>query len=441
VLCRLLSPLVSVVAAELLFVLILTPLGHGQDGQFTEQQMARVTPVVRAALLVSPSVVSIYQDVLEEVQLPWPQSVLRPEARARSRSLGSGVVIDPDGFILTNDHVITHPDHEIRVHFKNGASYRARLVNTDPGNDIALLKVTPDGPLATARLGSSSDLMVGETVIAIGNPLNNENSVTLGIVSSLYRDVSVPGSGSGQRFRDFIQLDAAINPGNSGGPLVNIKGEIIGINWTIRTDAEGIGFAIPIDRVRDSLINTLLNPQVVNEVVSGLEIEGDRTGRHVALSHVEDESPGQRAGLRRGDLLLSVNGQAVQWEFDFNKALYGSAPGDRLPISVQRGGQRIDTILVLEAEETPMSYIQARTGLRVVDHPRYFGVFVESVDPRGQASKLPIVRGDLIDGAGGVTIDDIQGFYRILRNRSPGQVLEFQGFRGRIPMKGSLRLD
>ncbi len=406
----------------------------------TAAQLTRMTPIVQAAREVGPAVVNIYQEVIEQVALPWPYRFFEPGG-SRQTSLGSGVIIDPDGFVLTNSHVIARPDRDIQVRLGDGTSYVARLINTDTANDVALLKVAAGKPLPFARLGSSSDVMVGETIIAIGNPLGNENSVTSGIVSSLFRDVRVPGqAGAGQRFRDFIQLDAAINPGNSGGPLLNVHGEVIGINWAIATEAEGIGFAIPIDRVRQSLTGRLLNPLVVSDVVTGLSLASDVRGQDVAVSGVERGSPGDRAGLRAGDRLVSVEGAAIEWEFDYNKALYGMAPGDLLDLVVKRGNEVLPVRLKLEGDESPMRFIERELGLRVVDHPRYYGVVVESVDPRGVAARLPIVRGDLIDGLADQDVDDSQALYRILKSISDSQRVNIQLFRRGQPLRGSMSL-
>jgi len=428
-----------VFGAALFLMTLALPLAAQLD--FTDDQLPRVTPVVRVARAVGPAVVNIYQEVVEEVALPWPYSVFDPGGTSRSTSLGSGVIIDPDGFILTNSHVIKVPDRAIQVRMADGSNYLARLVNTDPGNDVALLKVAADHPLPTATLGTSSDLMVGEGVVAIGNPLGNENSVTSGIVSSLFRDVSVPGQGrSSRRFRDFIQLDAAINPGNSGGPLLNMRGEVIGVNWAIATEAEGIGFAIPIDRVRSSLIDRLLNPQVVADVVTGLSLQAGQGGGRVALSAVADGSPAAEAGLRAGDQVVSIGGTPVRWEFDVQKALYGASPGDRMPVVVQRGDALVPAEIVLGGADSPMRYIEAHTGLRVVDHPHYFGVVVESVDPSGPAARLELRRGDLIDGLAGKSVDDTQALYSILRSMPPAARAEILLFRAGQPLRGTLGL-
>ena len=403
-----------------------------------ESQRLRLTPVVAAAAKVGPAVVNIYQDVTQRQQLPWPYSHFSPTTRTAT-SLGSGLIIDPDGFILTNAHVIA-PQGRIRVQLTSGETLQARVVQLDPANDVALLKVTADRPLPTARLGTSADIMVGETVVAIGNPLGNASSVTSGIVSSIFRDVQIPGT-HGERFRDIIQLDAAINPGNSGGPLLNVLGDVIGINWAIARDAEGIGFAIPIDRVRESLVDNLFNPMILANVTVGLSLEGDPTERTVHVGAISPGGSADNAGLRAGDRVVSLAGHDVAWEFDFNKVLYHSEPGDALPIVVERAGELIPASLLLAAQESPMQYLWRTLGLRVVDHPTYFGVMVDSVDPRGVAAQLPLRQGDLIDGLNGTDVNSTLDLFEVVRSMPAGQGVlvnlfrNGQGLRGRVVLR------
>lgn len=406
------------------------------DDTFTPEQLPRVTPLVRLVREVGPAVVNIYQEVYHEVELRWPYNRIYGPLRTRQSSLGSGVVIDPDGYILTNAHVIdSDVPQNIQVRLDDGSSHTAQLVNTDPANDVALLKISPDRPLRAARLGRSSDVMVGESVVAIGNPLNNENTVTAGIVSSVFREVKVPG-GEG-RFRDFIQIDAPINPGNSGGPLLNVLGEVIGINWAIATGAEGIGFAIPIDRVRESLLGTLLNPVVLGGVDAGVEVAGGPDA--VQLADVRADSPAARAGLRPGDELVSIGGVPVRWEFDVNKVLYRTAPGERIEVVVRRGERLIPAELTIERIETALAAIRRVLGLRVVDHPTFFGVLVESVDPAGPAAAVPLQRGDLIDGLDDVEVDGVEQFHRLLRQVPSGGRLRLHLFRNGQPLVGTLQ--
>ncbi|MFT7465041.1 MAG: serine protease Do [Pseudohongiellaceae bacterium] len=398
---------------------------------------SRITPVVRVAATVGPAVVNIYQDVPHRQQLPWPYSHVSPSTRT-STSLGSGVIIDPDGFVLTNAHVIS-PQGRIRVQLTSGETLQAQVVQLDPANDVALLKVAADRPLPTAKLGSSGDVMVGETVIAIGNPLGNASSVTAGIISSIFRDVQIPGA-HGERFRDIIQLDAAINPGNSGGPLMNVLGEVIGINWAIARDAEGIGFAIPIDRVRESLMDTLFNPMVLANISVGLTLEGDARGRTVHVAAVTPGGAGAAAGLLAGDRVISLADQEVAWEFDFNKALYYAKPGDTLPIVVERDRQEIQSTLLLAAQESPMQYLWRTLGLRVVDHPKFFGVMIDSVDPRGVGAQLPLRQGDLIDGLNGVDVNNTLDLFEVVRQLPAGHGALVNLFRNGQGLRGQLVL-
>ena len=402
----------------------------------TAAQQARRTPLVEVVEAVGPAVVNIFQQVTTKQSLPWPYSQIYPATRT-STSLGSGVIIDAEGFILTNAHVFD-PRGPIQVQMTNGRGLAARVVQIDAANDVALLKVSSDEPLPTAHLGISSDIMVGETVVAIGNPLGNSSTVTSGIVSAVFRDVAIPGT-SGGRYRDFIQLDAPINPGNSGGPLLNVLGEVIGINWAIATDAEGIGFAIPIDRVRESLSRTLFNPAVLANVSTGMavaEVDGALT-----LSGVEPGGPAAQAGLRVGDQLLSMAGRSMGWEFDYNKVLYYAEPGDEVELLVQRGQSQVQARLQLEAEESPLQAIERLVGLRVVDHPRFQGVLIEAVDPRGPAARLPLLPGDHIDGFAGADVNDTTDLYRALSALQPGQRAWVNVFRQGRALRGRLLLE
>jgi serine protease Do len=429
--------LVPVVLAATFAVASAPTLRAQETADYSPAQWPRVTPVVDVVRQVGPAVVNIYQEVVSEEPLPWPYNRMFPQRRL-STSLGSGVIIDADGFILTNAHVI-QPGGEIQVQLSDGTSQLASLVNLDATNDVALLKIHPQVDLPVAELGTSSDVMVGETVLAIGNPLGNASSVTTGIVSSVFRDVRLP-DGAGERFRDFIQLDAPINPGNSGGPLLNIRGDVIGINWAIAKEAEGIGFAIPIDRVRQSLVDTLLNPQLHKNVVTGMELSSDARGRDVSVAMVNPDSPASRAGLEPGDRVVSVGGAAVDWVFDVAKAFYQADPGDDVAIVVDRGGEQVPTSLRLAEEMSPLKFISDTLGLRVVDHPNYFGVLVEAVDPGGPAARLPLRRGDLIDGFEDQKVDGIQDLYGALRRAGSTDPVTLNLFRGGKALRGRLSL-
>jgi S1-C subfamily serine protease len=411
----------------------------------TSQQQQRMTPIARVVRDVGAAVVNVYQDAVQDVDLPWPYNHF--SAPQRTTSLGSGFIIDPDGYVLTNAHVIPLGSGGIRVRLADDSEYAAELVNADPENDVALLKITPAPgvTLPSVRLGTSSDVMVGETIVAIGNPLGNENTVSEGIVSSLFREVKVPRergeAGPRPVFRDYIQIDAPINPGNSGGPLLNVLGDVIGINFAIESQAEGIGFAIPIDRVRHTLSENLLNPRLKREIVTGLQVQADQVGCGLKVAQVEPDGPAAHAGLKDGDRLLSLGGKPLNWEFDFNKALLGSRPGDRVELVVERDGHKLDTALQLGRDDSPPQAIWRRMGVSVVDHPRYRGVRIERIDPTGPAASLHLQTGDLIDGLDDRQVDSVLDLEQLTRERPPGESVTIHIWRGKGSAYGTLHLQ
>jgi serine protease Do len=427
---------------RLLALLLLAP---ALPAQLTPAQLERDTPIARVVRDIGPAVVNVYQ-LGPEVELPRWQRQFFGQMTTRQSSLGSGFLIDPDGYILTNAHVLELGTQGIFVRLPDKSEFPAEVVNIDPDNDVALLKITPPPGmrLPAVRLGTSSDLMVGETIIAIGNPLGNENSVSSGIVSAVFREVPVPTLHGGQGapvLKETVQVDAAINPGNSGGPLLNVLGEVVGINFMVAEQAENIGFAIPIDRVRDSLVQTLMNPTLKSGVSAGLQMQGDPQTRAVTLAAVEPDGSAARAGLRNGDRLVSIAGKPVQWEFDVNKALVAANPGDRVDVVVERDGREVRTALELERDESPMQVIWRRMGLSVVDHPRFKGVRVERVDPVGPAAPLGLQTGDLVDGLGEREVDSAADLYALLQSLPSGEKVVVHVWRGRAASYGQLQLQ
>lgn len=279
------------------------------------------------------------------------------------RGLGSGFIIDKGGLVLTNAHVVDKAD-KVTVRLKDGRTYEGKVQGIDEVTDLAVVKINPDKDLPVAPLGSSDAVQVGDWAIAVGNPLGFDNTVTLGIVSTLKR--SSAQVGIADKRLDFIQTDAAINPGNSGGPLLNERGEVIGINTAIRPDAMGIGFAIPIDKAKaialqlqrdGKVIHPYLGVQMVtltpelakqnntdpNSPIQIPEING------VLVMRVIPNSPAANAGVRRGDVIVQIDREPVTSADKLQNLVDNSRLGQLLNVKVQRGNQ-IQLLSVRTAE-------------------------------------------------------------------------------------------
>ena len=271
----------------------------------------------------------------------------------RQQGQGSGFIVDSKGIILTNAHVVKNADN-VTVKLRDGRTFPGEVKGVDEPSDLAVVKIKGKD-LPIAPLGDSSQIQVGEWAIAVGNPLGLDNTVTLGIVSTLNR--SSAQAGIPDMRLDFIQTDTAINPGNSGGPLLNDRGEVIGINTAIRAGAEGIGFAIPIDKakaIKDRLARgeaiphpyigvqmLTLTPEVAkqfNDDPNSLMLVPEITG--VLVAKVVPDSPAAKGGIRRGDIIISVAGAEVKTAEDLQQAVENSQIGKPLNITVQRGEQK-----------------------------------------------------------------------------------------------------
>ena len=385
----------------------------------------RHTEVVDVVERVSPTVVNIAaQQIVEERRglgdlfFDFFPGYSR---RYATQSLGSGVIIAASGLVVTNAHVIEGASQIIVTTLTND-EYEAELVGADANSDIALLKIKKaPGNLPAATLGTTSDLMIGEPVIAIGNPMGLSHTVTTGVVSALKRTVK---GESGSVYSDFIQTDAAINPGNSGGPLANILGEIIGINTAIIRPAEGIGFAIPIDRVKkvtkDLLKYGRLQPIWTGVKVSTLSQERSRqlgipekSGAFVEKTY--RRSPSAAAGLKPGDVIVVMGGDAIRSREDFTTALSNYSAGQSLSMQVSRDGQK--RTLTLTPEEPPKSLgvdlLASSVGIEIRASGRA-GLRVTSVARGSQADRIGLEAGDVLMGVNGQRTSTIEEVNRAL---------------------------
>ncbi len=356
----------------------------------------------------------------------------KPYQEFKQKSLGSGFIISEDGYILTNNHVVSNAD-EIYVTLPNQHRYKAKIVGTDPKTDIALIKIDPKNEkLKPVKLGDSDKLQVGEWVVAIGNPFGFSRTVTVGIVSAKGR---VIGAGP---YDNFIQTDAAINPGNSGGPLINMKGEVIGINTAIIASAQGIGFAIPINMAK-ALLPQLKKGKIVRGWL-GVTIQqvnedlaqyfGMKEPHGALVTSVFPDSPAQKAGIKRGDVIIEFDGKKVKGVHDLPIIVAGTQPGKVVDVVVLRGGKKV----TLKVKVGQMGKSQTMTteekidklGMYVVNltdeiRSRYGitdkeGVLVYRVKPDSIADKAGIKEGDIIKSMEYQKVRNVEDYKRILEN-------------------------
>ena len=265
--------------------------------------------------------------------------------RRQVNGMGTGVIIDQRGYVLTNFHVIENVK-QIRVTTADQKTHTARLIDHDPTTDLAVIKIDSQEKFPLVQLGISSDLMPGEPVVAVGNAFGYHYTVTRGIISALHREVQVSAH---QKYHDLIQTDASINPGNSGGPLLNIDGRMIGVNVAVRVGAQGIGFAIPVDEALEAaakLMTTERIDKVSHGVIGETKQHGER--RFFQVQRVRDKGPGQRCGLRTGDVITSVDGRAIQRSLDFERALLGHRPNATVLLNILRDNEALKLHLTLQ---------------------------------------------------------------------------------------------
>jgi serine protease Do len=386
--------------ASFLTQIVATPFAAGSE--------LRKNAIVRAVQGARASVVNIRG---EKTLVPTAAPASGGETARHVNGMGTGVVIDPRGYIITNHHVVDGVK-DIQVTLAEGERYSARLIARDMETDLAIIKIDAEHELPAVTLGSSADLMPGEEVIAVGNAYGYEHTVTRGIVSALHRSVQVSDA---QYYDDLIQTDASINPGNSGGPLLNIDGEMIGINVAVRAGAQGIGFAIPVDKAM-TVAATLLANRTGNRVWHGVTLAPEKTAAAkdaVTVASVEANSPAAEAGLKPGDVIAKVDGNEIHRRLEFQRAMLERKPGDTLDFSVRRGNELIALNLTLadlpESMKSPLQPAWELLGLelraipaeefKAMNQTRYRGgLSVIGVRPNSPAANQGLKVGDVLVG-------------------------------------------
>jgi len=368
----------------------------------------RQTAVVKAVKSASASVVNIRG---EKTVTATAAQYGHADAGRRVNGMGTGVVIDERGYVLTNHHVVDGV-REIQVTLADGKRRTAKLLARDPETDLAIVKLDLEAGerLPVITIGTSSDLMPGEPVIAVGNAFGYENTVTRGIISALHRAVQVSDA---QFYEDLIQTDASINPGNSGGPLLNIDGEMIGINVAVRAGAQGIGFAVPVDKAGD-VAAQLIAKTAAKKSWHGVAFKKTTPeSRELVVESVEKKSPAEAAGLKPGDTIAAVGEVKVERPLDFYRAVVETSPGEKVAISVSRGEEKVELSLAMAEPralvKVPVSPIWELLGMELkVIPPQEFrqrfqteyrgGLTVAAVRPQGPAAEQGIRRGDVLVG-------------------------------------------
>ena len=364
----------------------------------------RRTAIVKAVEGARPAVVNIHGE-----KTLRPSEGLASEGLRRVNGMGTGVIIDERGYILTNHHVVDGVQ-KIQVTLADRSAYVARIVSYDSTTDLAVIKIDGRKDLQTIPVGTSSDLMTGEPVIAVGNAYGYEHTVTRGIISALHRTVQVTDA---QNYEDLIQTDASINPGNSGGPLLNIDGELIGINVAVRAGAQGIGFAIPVDKAM-AVAADLLSTQRVANTWHGIVARPTFTAESCGLvvESVAQDSPAEKGELQAGDVITSIGQQHVDRPLDLERALIGHQAGETVEVVVERDNREVNLELVLaalaDAPKVPTDTTWDVLGLKLEPipanlfqqyHSRYRGgLAVKSVRSGSPAALQGIRQGDVLVG-------------------------------------------
>jgi len=348
-----------------------------------------------------------------------------PRSLRQEQSLGSGFILTPDGYILTNEHVVKGAE-EIKVKLSDLSTYEGRVVGTDPRTDVAVLKIEPREKLPTVVLGDSDSLRVGEWALAIGNPFGLDRTLTVGVISATGRaDLGI------EDYEDFIQTDASINPGNSGGPLLNIYGEVVGINTAVVARGQGIGFAIPVNQAK-SVAKQLIESGAVVRGWLGVGIQDvtpdlaesfglDRT-TGALVNQVVEGSPAEKGGIRRGDILLALDGKEIKGSRSLQTIVAGLRAGKNVGVNILRDGKRQTLKIKIVARPEDGTSVStdsgeiAEIGLTVVPAREGAGVLVTKVDPESAAAEAGVRAGDVILSMNHREIEGIEAYRSALKD-------------------------
>ena len=426
-----------------------TGLSAAQSDNIIRSTNSRYTPVVRAVENSRLSVVNL------RGRKTVPSENDSEDQLKQVNGMGTGVVIDSRGYILTNYHVVQGVK-VIEVSTAEREKTTARLLAHDPVTDLAILKIETKRPLPTIKLGSSSDLMLAEPVTAVGNAYGYEHTVTLGIISALKRTVQVNDE---QIYRNLIQTDAAINPGNSGGPLLNVNGEMIGINVAVRIGAQGIAFAIPVNdaiEVAADLMSKVV-PNAVSHGMSTRTVYVDHQPRLV-IESVERGGPAAKAGIRSGTQIISIEGREAVCDLDLQASLVGFRK-DKLRLQILDADQRKDVEIKLAGTRGPrrsasssMSLGWIPLGIKVVPasasemrdrHPNYKrGLKIVSVRTDSPAEREGMMSGDILVAMHGWKTESLENLAYILQRDDIAKQEDFMFYilRDKEPFWGQMRV-
>ena len=434
-------------AAIAAFTAIVALLAHAASAVAADPFLRR-TAAVQAAERVGPAVVSVTTETDVRQQSPFEgfrgdplferffQDFFEPSRPRTMQSLGSGVIIDDQGHVLTNEHVVARASR-IQVNLSDGREFDATLVGADPNNDIAVLHVEAKEKLPWVAPGGSDDLLVGEPVIAIGNPFGLSSTVTTGVISALDRSIRTEG----HSYYGFIQTDASINPGNSGGPLLNAEGELIGVNTAIYQGAQGIGFAVPIG-VAKRVVDQLIQHGEIAPVWLGVDLQDLDPDLHDAMevprgttgalvTGLSKDGPAERAGLRRSDLVTRVDGHKIRGARDVYAIVETAAPGQDLDIEVWRSNATAHLAARAEriTDDRVVALAERILGLALagVDGG---GFRVKSVQAKSRAEKIGFHSGDVLLGINGRPLENTSALRRAvldLQGRARAQVVVQRG--------------